>query len=227
MNKLVFLSCLFLLFSCKESIEQHLTSPSTNSNIVANDTIVVKTSITDEIAGLNYRKRATRYHLIINGDTSLFACILSESNSNGYLTLFIDNKQCSTTYQQRFKELKHLLPKAALDYNLDSISSISFGRFIYWGDLAIETTEDYLKKDFDNNKSLNQNFTSFLPFSVFGTELNKLLKPYHLKVKSVSLEKVFFLTKEDFFKTNITTIDSSKAPNKIIDCITWVNIEKM
>lgn len=226
MFKLFILGFLFFLLSCNNADNPSNFINHINNDTLASDTVVYKTEITNEIAGSAYRKRATAYGLVIKGDTSLFRCVFSESNSSSKITLFIDKNHQGTSYQQRFIELKHILPLAAIDYNMDFLSSISFGRLIEWSDLAIEITNEFLEKDFDKTKDLHKNVSAFLPLSSIGSMLNNLLNPYQLKVKSVSLEKVFFSTKESFYSINSTKIDSTKVPNKIIDCITWVNVEK-
>ena len=109
------------------------------------DTIVGKRMITNEIAGANYRKRATGYYLIVNNDTSDFVSIFSESNEGKVsISFFLDKG--TKTHAQRMTELKAILPTASTEFNLDSLSSIDMGRLISHGDLIIEITNQYLQK---------------------------------------------------------------------------------
>ncbi|MCL4857342.1 MAG: hypothetical protein KJZ55_08775 [Flavobacteriales bacterium] len=226
MFKLFILGFLLFSLSCT-NVNNPTSSPTDNhTDTLSIDTAIYKSVITNEIAGSAYRKRATAYGLIINGDTSLFHCVFSESNSSGNITLYLNNNHPSTSYQQRFTELKHLLPIAALDYNMDSLSSISFGRFIEWGDLAVKTSDEFLVKSINTYKNLHQDFSIFLPQSFFGKEVNQLLEPYQLKIKNASLEKVFITSKENYNLNNNIETDSTKVQPNIIDCITWFTIVK-
>lgn len=73
---------LVVLLGCNDN-RQNNTSQATEQMKTPFDTIVGKKVLTDEIAGSAYRKRAIGYFVIVGNDTSDFACIFTESKSDG------------------------------------------------------------------------------------------------------------------------------------------------
>ena len=58
-----------------------------DKSVATSDTIVGRKTITDEIAGAAYRKRAIGYFVIVNLDTSVLTCIFSESKAGGKISM--------------------------------------------------------------------------------------------------------------------------------------------
>jgi hypothetical protein len=217
-----------LLASCNDN-RQNSFAQTTAENKVTVDTIIGSKGITDEIAGSAYRKRATGYFVIIGKDTSDYTCIFTESKDGGKvsISLNIPYSKATMTYRQRLEELKIILPKAAKDYNFDSLSSISFGRLILSGDLAIEVTQQYRQKFGTSNKL--ESYTTveqFLKVSKLGTDLNVLFKPYSISVDKVSIEKLFLTSRQDLYWASKVETDTTKIPDKILDCMTWAILTK-
>jgi hypothetical protein len=217
-----------LLASCKDN-RQNNFAQTTTENKVTVDTIVGNKAITDEIAGSSYRKRATGYFVIIDKDTSDYTCIFTQSKDNGKVSinLNIPYSKTAMTYRQRLDELKIILPQAAKDYDFNSLSSISFGRLILSGDLAIEVTRQYRQKFGTSNKIEGYaTVEQFLKVSKLGTDLNVLFKPYSISVDKVSIEKLFMTSRQDLFWASKVEADTTKVPDKILDCMTWATLTK-
>ena len=217
-----------LLASCNDN-RQNSFAQTTAENKVTVDTIIGSKAITDEIAGSAYRKRATGYFVIIDNDTSDYTCIFSESKDGGKVSISLDIRysKATMTYRQRLEELKIILPKAAKDYNFDSLSSISFGRLILSGDLAIEVTQQYRQKFGASNKL--ESYTTveqFLKVSKLGTDLNILFKPYSISVDKISIEKLFLTSRQNLYRASKVETDTTSIPDKILDCMTWAILTK-
>jgi hypothetical protein len=205
-----------------------VTSEKTN---LTNDTVIGSKTIIDEIAGSAYRKRATGYFVIIGKDTSDYTYIFTESKDGGKvgIDLNIPYSKAAMTYRQRLEELKIVLPKAATDYNFDSLTSISFGRLILSGDLAIDITNQYRQKFGTSDKIKVEDYKvveQFLASSKLGADLDKLFKPYSISIDKVSIEKLFFTTKKELYWASKIETDSINTPDKILDCMTWVKLTK-
>lgn len=130
------------------------------------------------------------------------------------------------TYSQRLKELKMILPKAALDFNFDSLTGISYGRLILSGDLAIDVTNQYRQRFGTSDKLQSYDVVrQFLKESKLGTDLNTLFKDYSITVDNVYPES-FFTKREDLYWASMIGTDSSDVPGKILDCMTNVKLSK-
>lgn len=186
--------------------------------------IAVGTEImTLETAGSAFRKRAQRYFFLIDNDTSDFSCMFTESKESGKvgMELKISSLEPGITYRRRLEELQIILPRAARDFNFDSLASIGMGRLVSTGDLAIAVTNQYrqqfgMRHNIDNYKSV----AKFIKESALGVDLDRLFKPYFLQVDQVSIEKLFFATQKELYGSSIIESDSAPVPDKIIDCIT-------
>ncbi|MCR6639662.1 MAG: hypothetical protein NVV82_11945 [Sporocytophaga sp.] len=219
---------LVVLLGCNDN-RQNNTSQATEQMKTPFDTIVGKKVLTDEIAGSAYRKRAIGYFVIVGNDTSDFACIFTESKSDGkvWIDLNIPYFKKTMTYSQRLKELKMILPKAALDFNFDSLTGISYGRLILSGDLAIDVTNQYRQRFGTSDKLQSYDVVrQFLKESKLGTDLNTLFKDYSITVDNVYPEKLFFTKREDLYWASMIGTDSSDVPGKILDCMTNVKLSK-
>jgi len=123
------------------------------------------------------------------------------------------------------RELKQIIREASKDYNLDSLSGIFIGRLFLTGDLAIKVTNEY-KQIFGENYDIGtqeyDEIGEFLLKSQLAREFNEILKPHSLTVKKISIEKVFFTTRDELLKRNVIITDSLQVPDRILDCITWI-----
>ena len=226
----ILLNVLIVFFiSCNDN-NRKSTKLETNigKHELSNDSSVCRYDISDEIAGSAYRKRGIGYFVVIDKDTSDFHCIFTESkDGNVNINLQIPYLKKSTTHVERMKELKLILDNANNDFNFDSLKYIGFGRLILSGDLAVEITNEYVKKFGTNSKLMDyKTMKQFFIDSKLGYDLNNVFKPYSIIVTDVSLEKLFFTTKKDLYWASRIEIDSSLVPEKIIDCITWVELKK-
>lgn len=223
-----FLSLLLAACSNEGQVNHTIRNEKANKN---NDTIIGSKNITDEISGSAYRKRATGYFVIIGNDTSDFTCIFTQSKYDGNIgiDLNIPYLNTSMTYRQRLLELKTILTKAAKDYNFDALTSISFGRLILCGDLAIDITYQYRQKFGASDTIKVEDYRvveQFLVTSKLSSDLNNLFKPYSILVDKVSIEKPFFTTKKELYWASKVETDSTNTPDKILDCMIWVKLRK-
>ena len=68
--------------------------------------------------------------------------------------------------------------------------------------------------------------SDFLLTSTLPKDMNRLFEPYNKSVKRIGIEKAFFTTKNELLKYCRITSDMSLIPSKIIDFVTWVELEK-
>jgi hypothetical protein len=189
------------LFGCKRNPQNNFTQTTTENKITV-DTIVGSKSITDEIAGSAYRKRAIGYFVIIDKDTSDYTCIFTESKDGGEVDIdfIMKNFKADITYRQRLDELKIVLPKAAADFNFDSLKGIYFGQLVFSGDLTVDVPKQYQQKVGINDKCQSYPAVGqLLKESKFGVDLDNLFKPYSVTVDNVSIEKHFFTSTKDHY----------------------------
>jgi hypothetical protein len=203
--------------------------PTAINFVAIGDTVVGSRIITNEIAGSAYRKRAKAYFLVVDNDTSEFTCILSEAREGGNTNMELRKLKSgayTTSYRQRLNELKKILPRAAADFSFDSLNSVSLGRLITLGDLAIAVTGQYRQKFGPGNKIPEyKKMSAFLLTSQLSSDFNELFAPFSLSVKSISIEKAFFAgSKELKWHSKIET-GSTLVPDKILDCITWIRMK--
>jgi hypothetical protein len=226
--RLTFGLLIFLVFAC--SGHRQNSDSQTITKIKTSDSLKVGSKIiTDEIAGSAFRTKAIGYFVICDKDTSDFTCVFYESKDGGKvgIDLNIPYLKASMAYRKRMDELETILPKAAKDFDFDSLTSIRFGRLILSGDLAIDVTKQYEQKFGTSNKVVDYKTVElFLKESKLGTDIDRIFKPYSISVDNVSLEKVFFTTKEDLFWASKIEIDSVDIPDKILDCMLTLNLKR-
>lgn len=226
--RLTFGLLIFLLTACNGHRQNE--APQTVNKIKTSDSLNVGSKIiTDEIAGSAFRKRAIGYFVVSDKDTSDFTCIFYESKDDGKvrLDLNIPYLKATMAYRQRMDELETILPKAAMDFDFDSLTSISFGRLILSGDLAIEVTKQYGQKFGTSDKVADyKTIELFLRESKLGSDLNGIFKPYSISVDNISLEKLFFTTKKEIFWASKIESDSANVPDKILDCMIVAKLKK-
>ncbi|MEI7597348.1 MAG: hypothetical protein WCK02_16485 [Bacteroidota bacterium] len=219
---------IILLLGCNDN-RQNSFAKSTSLDKLSIDTIVGSKTITNEIPGSAYRKRAIGYFVIIGKDTSDYTCIFTESkdNNNVGIDLNIKYLKASMTYRQRLKELKIIMPKAATDFNFDSLTGISFGRLILSGDLAIDVTKQYRQKYGASNKLQNYlTVQEFLKQSKLCADIDNLFKPYSISSDKVSIEKLFLTSRTELCWASKIEADTSNVPDKILDCMLGVKLKK-
>ncbi|MBK7885274.1 MAG: hypothetical protein IPJ81_16955 [Chitinophagaceae bacterium] len=231
--KLKLLSTLLLsifILSCTGDTKKTVrTEPAASSP----GTYIGSKDVTDEITGSAYTKRAKAYFMITDKDTSGFICNFSENKEDGEIVMAISNDKEKLSYQQRMNEMAKILPVAAKDFPFDSLRSVYIGRLVSTGDLAIDITNEYTKKFggkakasdneivFLNNKSAS----AFLLESKLATDFNTLFKPYSLTVSHVSVEKVFFTSKESIYLSSKVEKDTTSVPDKILDAMIWLDLK--
>lgn len=231
MKDLVIMFLTIVVFcSCSNKTEQKQVKEIKTGNELNLDTIIGKKNITDEIAGSSYWKRATSYFTIVKNDTSGFMPIFSESSNDGRIqinqNLSYTNK--NKTYFERINELKLILPEAAKEYNFDYLSSLSIGRLILTGDLAIMITEEYKNRFGENEKIATADYkeiSGFLLETRLTKDLNELFEPYSKTVARIGVEKVFFTGKEELWNYSDIKRDSSEIPGKVLDLMVWIEFE--
>ena len=228
---LIVLLSLSVFGTCSNQSESKTKIEDIKQTKLISDTIIGKKSITHEIAGSAYRKRATGYFVIVNNDTSDFVPIFTESkdDNNIGINLNLPYAKHTKTFKQRLKELKLILPFASKEFNFDSIKSMSIGRLILTGDLAIDITKQYKQKFGDIEKIRTEDYqriSEFLLESKLTTDLNELFKPYLISVEKIGIEKVIFTSNSELLNYSKLDTDSTEIPEKILDCITWIRLKK-
>lgn len=226
--QLTFGVCIILLTACNENKQNNL-SQTDDKTAASGDTIVGTKIITNEIAGSAHRNRAMGYYLTVDKDTSDFICIFFESKDGGKvgIDLNIPYSKRSMTYRQRLSEFQTILPIASKDFNFDSLTSISFGRLILSGDLAIDVTKQYIEKFGTSSKiGSNRIVANFLNESKLATDIDSIFKPYSISVDNISIEKLFFTPKSDLYWASKIETDTTNVPEKIIDCMLWAGMSR-
>ena len=225
-TKLILIFLIVFSFSCRNNRKESVQNvPDTKEAINEPDTLTGSIPITDEIAGSAYRKRAKGYFIIAGGDTSAFMPIFTESKKSIVGIDIRFNKEM--TYAQQFKELKTLLAEAVKDFEFDSIRSITLGRLISTGDLAIEISNELnLDKELKNNLNDYPKVVVFLMKSKLTSDFNSLLNPYNIYVDTIYPEKLFFASQKEIFTYSKIETDSVQIPDKILDCITGIGLKK-
>jgi hypothetical protein len=218
---------LLLLTVCSNGGKVYSTTTNEKTNLT-NDTLIGSKTITD-IEGAAYRKRATGYFVIYDKDTSDFTCIFVELKDSGKVVIDLNLPyfKDGIPYRQRMNELQKILHVAKKEFNFDSLRSIYLGRLVQNGDIAIEITKQYMDK-FGQPKKITdyKKVESFLKESQLGKDFNKIFNPYSFTVESVSSEKLFFTSKRELYHMSKIETDTTKIPEKILDCMTWVILKK-
>ena len=220
-----------VFYACSNQTESKTQIEDVKQSKTISDTIIGKKGITHEIAGSAYRKRATGYFVIVNNDTSDFMPIFSESKDDHMIgiDLNLPYARHTKTFVQRISELKLILPFASKEFNFDSLKSISIGRLILTGDLAIDITKQYRKKFGDSERIRTEDYqkiSDFLLESKLTSDLNELFKPFLISVEKIRIEKVFFTTKSELLNYNKLDKNTTEIPVKILDCMTWIRLKK-
>jgi hypothetical protein len=216
-----------VLISCNNSdtSNKENTAESSIPPIEKIDTLIAKKDVTKVIPGSEYLKRAYSYTLIIASDTSAFKCHFSEWKADNSL-FFVSKFHPSKSYRNQITELKKILEEANKDFNLALLKTVGMGRLIETGDLAVKVSNQYFKQ-YGNGNTVNISLDTFLLNSALGTEFNTILQPYGLKVKEVVTEKKFFINKTSLFQHSIIESEAASIPEKILDCITYLKVEKI
>ncbi|WP_068473296.1 hypothetical protein [Saccharicrinis aurantiacus] len=214
---------LLILLSCSNgrgkelSRHRHFTS----------DTILGTRQITDELAGSTYRKRANVYFTIIKSDTSEYKPVFYELKEDGRIVIDqnLDYSTRSSTYAKSLQELQLILPKAAEDYNFDSLKYMYYGRLIQSGDLAITITNEY-KNRFGESEIIRTSdyskISNFLMESTLVRDLNQLFSHHSKYIEKLGIEKAFFTDNVEVIKQSLPEGDSTKVPDKVIDFMIWL-----
>lgn len=214
-------------FSCSNETEKKTIVGSSQNE--KKESTVAKAHITNELAGSAYRKRADSYFIVTGSDTSSFKPVFSEAIETGLVSLNLNlpYSKATVSYEKRLFQLKQILERVKQDYQLDSLTSVSYGRLILSGDLAIEMTKEYEER-FGQTEQVStkqyKQISQFLLTSILSKDLNRLLKPYHRSVKRIGIEKVFFTTKNELLSYSYVEQDTSLLPPRIIDFMTWIEL---
>jgi hypothetical protein len=231
-----------LFFACNSKIKSFdfLSVEQEQKGII--DTIVVGKTILSGISSPSYRKK--EYFVTIEKDTSIFSCIFLENNINEKIRINFDydaykkysasysdsipviekkrNTPCrKITYKQQINELSMILKKSLEDFDLNKVQYICF-ELSSTGDLAINITNQYMKSKEKNHKYIEQ----ILLNSQFYSDINSVFKPYSIAVEQIFIEKFFFISKENFYETCKIETEAAKIPDKILDCMVYVEMKK-
>jgi hypothetical protein len=195
---------------------------------VLTDTIVGTKRITNEVAGMNYRKRAKAYFIIAGADTSDFQCIFLQAKNDGRVSIDIRYRK-HLSYDQQQALLAKILPFAMRDFNVDpdSLNTIFVSRLITSGDLAVRIAQQY-DREFAADRSLTHaKVSSFLMRTDLVKDWNNLLSAHQVAVDTVYTEKNFFTAKEQVFMWSTIKTDSLTVPNQLLDCMIWLRLKSI
>jgi hypothetical protein len=178
--------------------------------------------IKEEMAGSAYRTRARSYYVVRGQDTSRFSCIFSESKADSSVQVHLNFRK-EETYDRQYDEMKLIFPRAAKDFDMKALTGLGIGRLVTSGDLAVRITRQYRER-FGDNTSIGSysKVALFLKQSPLGTDMNALLLPYGHDVDHVSVEKVFFTSKQVLYSYSKLTSNTTAIPDQVLDCITWI-----
>ncbi len=216
----VALSVLLFINSCKNNENDSLVNV-TNSP----DTLVRSELLITEIAGFSSPLKSEKFYLIIKNDTSDFTCLLNTSKENRTYSLNISFYDSNTSYEDRLRAIRTILPYINKKYRLDSLKSIYLGRLIYYGDLAISVTEAY-NREYSSHKKIEdyQAISTFLLETQLAYDFNELLKPYAVSIQKISPEKIFFADKRELLSLSKVKHNQDSIPDKILDCMLWLKV---
>ncbi|MBV6646805.1 MAG: hypothetical protein KI790_15210 [Cyclobacteriaceae bacterium] len=193
----------------------------------AEQTTLRSLDVLEQYVGSAYSNKARQFFLVTQGDTSRFRPVIT-MNKNGRISLYLNLPyQQPLAYDQVNEELQMILPLTNEHFSMDSLRSISIGRLAQTGDLAVAITSEYLSQEGVPGPITTSKYSeveAFLLESSLTQDFNALLSPYSLQVVSIEIEKVFFVSQENFLKLS-TVIESQKIPDQILDCIVWVKVE--
>ena len=218
------------LFCCQNSGQSNSSDESTSEG--EPEILVGKRNVIEEIAGSAYLLSATEYFVVESNDTSVYRPIIHLSNdgSSVGLDFNIPYRNDQMTFDERVNDLTLILAEATKEYNLDSLKSISIGRLILTGDLAIEVAKEYTAiygDDYSVSTNDYSMVSDFLVTSSLGLRINQLLMPYNLTSSVVNIEKVFFTNLSElrsFVKISGTPSDTSL---RVLDCIAHISIRNI
>ncbi len=221
----------FILLIAFSSIVSWTKASILHSYFQVNDTLIITKSITNEIPGSAYRKRANLYQMVNKNDTSKFSIILLESNKNEFdndgsvhLNIRFDKTK---SFKEQKAELSLLLKYASKDYRLDSLKGIFALNMLSLGDLNIQTSKELVnQKNLAEILKSHKKLNSFLLKSSLSGEFNSIFERYHLAIKNYSIEHFGFgsdigsLNKYSKIETNKTDL-----PTRIMRGAMWVNLK--
>ena len=219
-------------YSCSGTPGKKTNQAMKTDRMIVPDTIILSKNMIGEVAGSAYLKKAREYFAVIKNDSSDFTPVFKESKENGKvdIDLYLPYSNQTGTYAQRMDEFKLILAVASKDFSFDSLNSISVGRLILTGDLAIDITNDYVIKFGQDNTIATSDYSKISDF-LFNTKLasdfNRLFGNWSKKVNKIIIEKAFFTTKEDLLNNSCVETDKSGMPDYILDCIVWVKFDSM
>ncbi len=203
----------FLIVSCKnqKSAEEITTKDNTIGSKI-------------EMTGMAFLKKSKGYFLISKGDTSDLTFVFTEDKYSEAVGMYFEESERSTiSYRQKLEQLKQVLPQAEKEFRIANLRSLMMRTLASNGDIAIEVTEDFMKRD---SSRLDYNYLEILmKDSKLAKDMNEMFAGYSVKVKGFSLEKLHFTSKEDLLQTSVIERDSTKIPDRIIDCIIWIEFE--
>jgi hypothetical protein len=188
------------------------------------DTVVLRAEISNELAGATYRTRALSYSIVANNDTSTIGYIFTQSKEAGRVTIHFPHIDGGKSYREKLSELEKILPYAAKDFRMDSLSSISLGRLVDNGDIAIDITDEFIRKGGRN--ATNAEVSRTMKDSRLANDFNRIFKPYRLMVREFSTEKCHF-TSGYLLRDATVERETSAIPDRIIDCVTWVAMKPL
>lgn len=192
-----------------------------------NDMVVISKTITNEIAGSAYRKRATQYRLANKSDTSQCTIIIIESNKNefdhdGSVHLQIDFDK-NKSYREQKAELAMLLETACKEYKFDSLKSIYSLWLPSLGDLNIKISKELETKDVKLIRKNYWKLNDFLLTSSLSKEINDIFKKYKLRAKQFSIEHFgYYAGPETLKRYSKIETDPADFPAKIIQGAMWI-----
>jgi len=189
------------------------------------DTLVSKNLIFDE------ESHETEYFVVTGNDTSDFEIVFSQNADNGKIYIIAKYEllyKKGKLYKTRIIEFEKILQSAKHDFNYDSLSTIVLGRLVSTGDLAIAVTNEFIKKYGNKFEKVDYTYVpKFLLESKLAKDINKLFRPYSLQLDNISIEKLGFIPSKYITASSIIDTPKSEIPEKIIDCMIWIELKKL
>jgi len=218
---LIFIFSFLQIIDCNcQTIEHVDKTPSLN----VIDTLVLKKIITHQ------NKQDFEYSVITENDTSDFKIVFSKNENFGKITIIAQHNLLyngEKLYKSKLKEFETILHRAEKDIDFDSLSTIVIGRLVTTGDLAIAVTNEFINKYGNRFEKSDYNFVpEFLLESKLAKDINKLFRPYSLQIDNISIEKLGFIPSEYITSSSIIETPRNEIPEKIIDCMIWIDLKK-
>ena len=175
MKQIIIVLLTFSVFcTCSNQTESKTKIEDVKHTKYISDTIIGEKSITNEIAGSAYRKRATGYFVIVNNDTSDFMPIFTESKDDNIIGIK-DSSADMLYYQTLINQVSSGFNVIQGYGSLFLPSLVLGGRITFCGEanlaprILVEMYESYSKGDLKKAREMHFRLVNLVSIFNYGT----------------------------------------------------------